>query len=337
MISIIGAGWYGCYIGMKLQEAGVEYQILEKSNKIFAGSSSMNQNRLHQGYHYPRDYRTRRSSFLGFRKFVKSFQDLSTPVVKNIYAIHRNSLMDFQTYKHIFEHEGYEFNELDTEDLYEFRNYEGALVVSERLIDFRKAKNFFLNQNLNIQLNAPCHVSNTGHFVNGKKIHSRLIIDCTYGQIACPEGFYNERFISLIYEKVENCNFGALTVMDGEFYSIYPYYSNLFTITGVAEGRVDEEIFTELSEEVYVNTIRKRLEEKIVLDFPGFNRIFRFKDYFISNKTKPLLNSDNRSTSFLRDRKSIIVNSGKIDTIFDCDSLVDNVIEFCNESSVSNK
>ena len=109
MITIIGGGWYGCYIAMRLMEAKIPYEILERESTIFSGSSSMNQNRLHQGYHYPRDYSTRISSLTGFQKFVSIFPGLSTELHRNIYGIHENSLMDYDTYDHIFRYEGYDF------------------------------------------------------------------------------------------------------------------------------------------------------------------------------------------------------------------------------------
>ena len=82
MITIIGAGWYGCYIGLKLKQHGVKFEILEKQSDIFLGSSGFNQNRLHQGYHYPRDYATRKTSLEGFDKFNSKFPLSTNSAVK---------------------------------------------------------------------------------------------------------------------------------------------------------------------------------------------------------------------------------------------------------------
>ena len=57
-IAIIGAGWFGCYIGYELIKSGYDIKIFEKEKNIFLGASGFNQNRLHLGFHYPRSYKT---------------------------------------------------------------------------------------------------------------------------------------------------------------------------------------------------------------------------------------------------------------------------------------
>ena len=55
---IIGAGWYGCHIGLYLKDKGHNVKIFEKESRIFSGSSGFNQFRLHKGFHYPRSSET---------------------------------------------------------------------------------------------------------------------------------------------------------------------------------------------------------------------------------------------------------------------------------------
>jgi len=109
MITIIGAGWYGCYLGAQLEHLGVEYQIFESESEIFQGSSSYNQNRLHLGFHYPRDHMTRKTSRYGFNRFISEYPDICKPIEKNLYAIHSYSLVDYETYKAIYGYEKYEY------------------------------------------------------------------------------------------------------------------------------------------------------------------------------------------------------------------------------------
>jgi len=45
-IIIIGAGWYGCHIGLYLKRKGYNIKIFDKENDIFQGSSGYNQFRL---------------------------------------------------------------------------------------------------------------------------------------------------------------------------------------------------------------------------------------------------------------------------------------------------
>jgi len=326
MITIIGAGWYGCYIGLKLKQHGVEFEILEKKSNIFLGSSGFNQNRLHQGYHYPRDFATRKTSQKGFDLFNKEFPDLSIKLKRNYYAVHKDSYIDYQTYLSIFYHEKYNFTEIDNEEVNTFKNYEGIISVEEKQIDFEKSRSFFLDQKLPITYNVTCNYIGNEIYANNKKIESDFIFDCTYGQLKCPEGFFNEVFLSFVYAKTNKTSFDALTVMNGEFYSIYPYYDELFTVTGVKEGIVDLEEFEKMGKESYILNRRKILESKITSDYNFFLDKFSYSTYFISNKTKPDGNTDKRATSIMQNGNVITVCSGKIDTIFECDQIINSVL-----------
>ena len=72
-ILIIGAGWYGCHLGLHLKEKGFNVSIYEKEKDIFMGSSGRNQFRLHQGYHYPRSSLTIRETKKNFLRFKKKY------------------------------------------------------------------------------------------------------------------------------------------------------------------------------------------------------------------------------------------------------------------------
>ena len=327
MITIIGAGWYGCYIGLKLKENGVKFEILEKNSDIFLGSSGFNQNRLHQGYHYPRDFSTRKTSTKGFDAFNSKFPDLSIEIKHNFYAIHKDSYVDYQTYLSIFSYEKYRFKEIDKQLVNSFENFEGIISVEEKLIDFRKSRKFFLEQNLPISYNITCNYVGNEIYANNKKIESDFIFDCTYGQLKCPEGFFNESFLSFVYSKKNKTLFDALTVMNGEFYSIFPYYDNLFTVTGVKEGVIDMKEYEKIGKESYVRNRRKMIENKISKDYDCFLDNFNYSTYFISKKTKPACNTDKRSTDIIKNGNIITVCSGKIDTIFECDEVVNSVVE----------
>ena len=50
---IIGAGWYGCHIGLFLKNLGNKVKIFEKEKDIFLGSSGYNQFRLHSRFSLP--------------------------------------------------------------------------------------------------------------------------------------------------------------------------------------------------------------------------------------------------------------------------------------------
>lgn len=327
MITIIGAGWYGCYIGLNLKKRGIDFEILERESDIFMGSSGNNQNRLHQGYHYPRDYATRITSLKGFDRFNTKFPGLGVEVQQNLYAIHKDSYIDYQTYLSIYSYENYLFEEINSEAVNSFDNYDGMISVNERLIDFRESRKFFIGQELPISYNTTCKYVGDEIYANDKKIESDIIFDCTYGQLKCPEGYFTEDFLSFVYQKKNEIPFGALTVMNGEFYSIYPYYDELFTVTGVKEGVIDSKEFKKVGSELYISNRRKMLENKILKDYKQFLDDFEYYTYFISKKTKPKGNTDKRATDIIKSGNVYTICSGKIDTIFETDELIESIVE----------
>ena len=86
-IAIIGAGWFGCYIAYDLIRSGYDVNVFEKEKEIFLGASGFNQNRLHQGFHYPRSYKTIQDSKIGYKKFIKKFPNFIKNIRENLYVI----------------------------------------------------------------------------------------------------------------------------------------------------------------------------------------------------------------------------------------------------------
>jgi L-2-hydroxyglutarate oxidase LhgO len=75
-ICIIGAGWFGCYIGHELIKRKYSVDIYEKENDIFLNASGNNQNRLHLGLSLSKVNITRKLSKTGFDIFKKNLQKI---------------------------------------------------------------------------------------------------------------------------------------------------------------------------------------------------------------------------------------------------------------------
>jgi len=106
-IIIIGGGWYGCHIALFLKSSGYNVTIIEKNSEIFDNSSFYNQNRLHLGYHYPRDYNTRSLCKNNFDKFVEKYNCVIDNIENNYYLISKSSIIDYKTYKSIYKYENF--------------------------------------------------------------------------------------------------------------------------------------------------------------------------------------------------------------------------------------
>ena len=321
-VIIIGAGWYGCYLALQCQNKKIDYVVYEKSEDIFTGASSHNQNRLHLGYHYPRNYKTRVDSRSGFDKFLSVFPELSTKIEKNIYSVHKDSIIDFQTYVNIYEHEKYDFEVLKGSLS---KNFQGSIIVNERLIDPNKAKSYFSKLNLNIKFNSNIYIKDEVYLLNSKEISANTIINATYGGLetaVASEGFYRQKFVSYIIKKTsDSLPFDALTVMDGSFYSIFPFNSklNLYTLTHVKHGVIKNSL-----NKFEIDKLYNLVKFSIKADFPDFDKFFKFETYFISIKYKPKSATDLRSTIFFKKNNVTTICSGKIDTVFLTDKILSN-------------
>lgn len=87
-VAIIGAGAYGSTIAIQLANLGFSVHLYEKKSKICQGASTLNQYRIHRGYHYPRSLKTIEECKNGFDLFCRVFPSvLSTDQIDHYYAI----------------------------------------------------------------------------------------------------------------------------------------------------------------------------------------------------------------------------------------------------------
>lgn len=90
---VIGGGFYGAKIAAYLAKSrGLKrVLLLERETSLFARSSSNNQARVHNGYHYPRSLMTAARSHANFSLFVNSYPEAIKRDFTSIYAIARNN------------------------------------------------------------------------------------------------------------------------------------------------------------------------------------------------------------------------------------------------------
>jgi len=72
-IAIIGAGIFGTISAAFLAQSGHSVHLYESKSQILSGASGNNSNRLHLGFHYPRDLETALQSRQGYEDFRKYF------------------------------------------------------------------------------------------------------------------------------------------------------------------------------------------------------------------------------------------------------------------------
>lgn len=86
-IAVVGCGIFGATIALKLQKEGHDVTVFERLPRPLSGASFNNQNRLHLGFHYPRDAETARQCIRGFEAFKAAFPDCIVEGFPNAYFI----------------------------------------------------------------------------------------------------------------------------------------------------------------------------------------------------------------------------------------------------------
>lgn len=313
-ITIIGGGWVGCHLASKLKNDH-EVTLIEKDKEIFRGTSYNNQNRLHYGYHYARNYETRNLCKTTFYRFMDDYGFCVTDIVKNFYCVPKKlSLIDLNTYLKIFE-------EYPTESInHNFDNTEGCILTNEKHINFSNVKNYFEKELYGLIKHETIDKSKLEELSKD----SDLVIDATNNFMGLiNDDFYYELTITLIYDKIKTTNFDSVTFVDGELFSIYPYKENKFTLTDVKLTPLKrfstieeiEEYKKSINEEFITNKIEE-FENRVKIFIPEFNEYFKYDSYFLSIKSKVNDVSDSRYPVIKRTDNIISCFTGKIQGIY---------------------
>lgn len=329
-IIIVGTGWYGLHTYLYLKKNYPKYQILvlEKNSNIFCNSSNFNQNRLHLGYHYPRCSKTRKLCLSGYQKFINSYRDTIDFIDNNYYVVSSSSILDYETYLQIFANSDEYDHTIKINNI--FKNIDGNIInTKEKIINADKAKRYFLERINLMDFKFEFEVkkynyNNCDKIIINDEIDCDLLIDCSYNQLQLSKQEYlYELTISLIYNKFSDIEFESITIMDGEFLSLFPRDINKkkFTLTHVKytpliKTKDINEVFEYKLSDLKVQDIRMKMENDIKTFFPDFFKNFRYDSYFTSYKCKLLNNNDSRECNIDHSGKVISVNCGKITGIF---------------------
>lgn len=329
-VIIIGAGWYGLYTALLLQDK-YNVIILEKKDDIFDNSSNYNQNRLHLGYHYPRCDKTRSLCLNGYQKFIDKFRNLIDFIDNNYYCISNDSFIDFNTYKQIFNLPVYKHTFVKNNI---FNNIDGDIInTQEKIINSAKSKEYF-KTNIKCEIKFNYAVNDIRQIDNkviiNNELECDLLFDCTYNQLNLSKKKYvYENTISLLYERVNfDDDYDSITVMDGDFFSLFPrdIDKQIYSLTHVkytpfqkTKNRVE---LNDNIDDRTVNKIKDNMVNEVKKYIPNFTNKYVYKSYFTSYKCKLVSNNDSRNCIIEKDDNIISVNCGKIIGIFELEQFI---------------
>jgi hypothetical protein len=339
-VAIIGSGWFGCHIAKVLLKSNkrIHITIFEKNKDIFLGQSGFNSNRLHLGFHYPRANITRNQCVDNFVKFRSEYPNSCEKIKTNLIGIHKESKVKADKYKKIMTSSGLKFKKYNT--FLKFKNITEIIKCDEMLINFHKSiifyKKIFINKRIKIYFNNKIKkISDNRNYIllNNSNIKYDWVINCT----ACNFGHnFDVKFeprITLIYKSILK-NF-AMIIMDGPFWSIYPFKNNLYTIGSVVYSRICKAVLKPWQAEKILKNFNNRkvqkqislYEKQILNDFPKFKKYFKYHSYYKSIATVKNSKKDERPLVVKKSGRIISVLGGKIDTVIEAGEKVKKILK----------
>ena len=127
-IAVIGAGFYGSYIALKLADKGHKVILIDPEDKSSATLHC--QARLHSGMFYVRSIKDLLSCARNFTKFLKIFKPYIYSEFNSYYLIDKNSKVDFDSYKKICAESGLKTKEVQL-DYVNSNSVQGILETNE--------------------------------------------------------------------------------------------------------------------------------------------------------------------------------------------------------------
>ena len=242
---IIGGGFYGCCIALSLAQHYDHVALIEKENRLMQKASSLNQARVHGGYHYPRSFMTATRSLINYSRFMNDFKDAIVDNVKHIYAIAKyGTKTNSKQFYNLFKAINAPIQRLPDTQFKLFFNpdlIENAFVVDEAIFNWEMLEKLIheklLSSGVKLLLNTeiknitPSNDLLTAYTVTNNTYSANQIFSCVYSNLNTLQINSGLSLLPLKYEATELAlvqppdilEKHAITVMDGHFFSLLPY------------------------------------------------------------------------------------------------------------------
>lgn len=247
---VIGGGIFGVTAAIELAKSGIDTYLFERGAKLMHGATSVNQNRFHLGYHYPRSAATAKQCLEGLASFKEYFAPSLVDVKENYYAIGKDgSRVSFEEYIDFCDELQLSYEEkFPSERLLNRAGVSGCISVKEQIInlDILKsiAENLLRENGVRIRLDK--------EYIKGDEKNYDIVVNATYSNLNSVN-----KMLGLVTKeyRYDICNVPVLklpkdlsgigiTIMDGDFYSILPYagtpYHLFWSVRGSATRYVSK-------------------------------------------------------------------------------------------------
>jgi hypothetical protein len=285
-ITIIGGGLFGITIYILLKKKGINCHLFEKKNYLLSGASTNNLNRVHFGYHYPRDNLTAKQSYKGYFSFRNLYKKSLIDNFKNYYLIAKGSKVNLNEYLNFCKKNKLNFKILNLEELdFKLNKIEGGIQVKEPIYDWVSIKNEVKHLIKNfkenkIYLNEEVKIINKKkkyEIITNKNIHhSDIIIDASYdGSNSLIKKLKKPikrkyQLVAVFEFKLKNFKKLGLALMDGKYFSFLP------------KGKCNYHLLYHVKHSV--------IKEKICSEFPSSWHKHNHYKSILKNSKKLILN-----------------------------------------------
>ena len=237
-IAIVGGGLFGISTYIILKQNGYDCTLFEKNKDLLLGASTNNLNRVHFGYHYPRDNLTAKQSIKGYLSFKKLYKKAIIKNFENYYLIANKSKVNFSNYIKFCKKNKLSFKKIKKKNLkFDLNQIEGAVKVNEPIYDWKIIKQrtkFIINNIKNNSINLNEQVfkirkKNIFEVTTSKKNYLfDVIIDATYEQsnslVKGLKKIEKKKYqLVVVFEFIlKKFDKMGLALMDGNFFSFLP-------------------------------------------------------------------------------------------------------------------
>lgn len=319
-VIIKGGGWYGCHIAATLLADGHDVTLYEKSGSLFSGASGSIPARIHRGYHYPRSGDTRDACLRHMLQFEKFYAAMMRYPKTNIYAVAAHeSLVDFTCFKEVCAKiPDTTFHAPD--ERRELRNIDGFALTGEGHVLINAVRGYFEG------LLADRVVYN----VDDPPVPAgAMCIDCTFCAV---HNVGVQRYEPCVTFLVEGPTDFALTIMDGQFPSLYPWdeVMGLCSVTSAKWTPLARVASYDEARAILANAdsdlIAKHwdgMSSQVAHFYPEFLGHYRYVEPRFGIRAMPSSAADTRLMNVAAiDGTTLAIRAGKIDAVFETADIV---------------
>lgn len=267
-VAIVGCGIFGAMTAIRLAESGIEVTIFDSNARPLQGASLNNQNRLHLGFHYPRDDETASQCIKGFDEFRSEFPDCILANFDNAYFIaSEGSLTSPDEYLRFCKKHQLDFKEIDP-SLFNpiVKNVDLGITTNEVVYDSIILEKLIYKKFQALKIEPKFHSEVTNISKKGENFSLEInkknyidfgaVVNCTYANLNQLKFQIGQETSNLQYEYtiVPVVDWlrppVGITIMDGPFMTVLPFgKSKKFLLYHVNHTVIEREICEQMPSE----------------------------------------------------------------------------------------